>query len=75
VGESSATFDTCPKGGLALDHFDMNKFQDDEDGNYHQVRQQLVKMAENSNRIIDGRGLGKTAYMTRVMARRHELEA
>jgi hypothetical protein len=76
VGQLSATFDTFPKEGLALDHFGMNKFEDEEDGSYDQVRRQLVKMAESSNGIIDRRGLGKTAtaYLG-LAARRHELQA
>jgi len=67
VGQSSATFDTWPKEGLALDHFGMNKFEHAEDGSYDQVRRQLAKMAENSNRIMDGRGLGKTARRGRLL--------
>lgn len=56
----------------------MNKFEDDEDGIYDQVRRQLVKMAEDSNRIMDGRRLGKTDWPNPwgfMMARRQELEA
>ena len=75
VGQSSATFDNYQKQGLALDHFGMNKFENEEDGSYHQVRWQLVKMAEKSNRIMDGRGLGKTAHLGLLTARRHELQA
>jgi len=66
VGESSATFDTYPKEGLALDHFGMNKFEHEEDGSYDQVRRQLMKMAENSKIIMDGRGLGKETYFQKL---------
>ncbi|KAK4149171.1 hypothetical protein C8A00DRAFT_38231 [Chaetomidium leptoderma] len=60
VGEPSATFDAFPKEGLALDHFGMNKFEEEEDGIFHQVRRQLVKMAENSAVIMEQRGLARS---------------
>jgi len=60
VGESSATLDADNKEGLALDHFDMNKFENEKDGIFRQVCWQLEKMARRSAEIRGQRGRGET---------------
>ncbi|RYP60580.1 hypothetical protein DL771_010471 [Monosporascus sp. 5C6A] len=57
VGESSGTLSGHRKGGLPLDHFAMNKFEDEEDANYASVRREIRIMKNESKAIIDGRGL------------------
>jgi hypothetical protein len=51
---------------MALDHFGMNKFEDNQDGHYDQVRRQVVNMAEGSKRIMEERRLGKPPAVKRL---------
>ncbi|KAK8119804.1 uncharacterized protein PG998_004430 [Apiospora kogelbergensis] len=50
--ESSATLSGHEKRSLALNHFELNKFEDREDHGYQMVEYQIVKMAEASHDII-----------------------
>ncbi|RYO77015.1 hypothetical protein DL764_010256 [Monosporascus ibericus] len=59
VNESSGTFDHHPKGGLALDHFQINKFENEEDGNYEFVRETIIEMMERTKGILNGRETSK----------------
>ncbi|KAK1976053.1 hypothetical protein LZ30DRAFT_693147 [Colletotrichum cereale] len=47
VGESLAPLNSHDKEGLALDHFGINKCEDDNDNHYHYVIDQVKKMAES----------------------------
>lgn len=57
--ESSATLSGHQKRALDLDHFNLNKFEDDEDQGYVAVMREIVEMADASKDIISRRGLGK----------------
>jgi len=59
VNESSGAFDQYPKDGLELNHFQMNKFEDEEDGNYQSVRGAIVDMMKAARGIMNGRGMSK----------------
>ncbi|KAH6689853.1 hypothetical protein F5X68DRAFT_254489 [Plectosphaerella plurivora] len=51
--EGSATLDGHEKEGLASDHFQMNKFEDNEDGNYKCVKVQIEKMVNMAKSTVD----------------------
>ncbi|RYP86818.1 hypothetical protein DL770_004851 [Monosporascus sp. CRB-9-2] len=75
VGESSGTLSGHMKGGLPLDHFAMNKFEDSEDANYASVRREILKMKNESKAIIDGRSLAaeRPPALLPSTTRRHRL--
>ncbi|OBR04763.1 LOW QUALITY PROTEIN: And nb-arc domain-containing protein [Colletotrichum higginsianum IMI 349063] len=48
VGQSSATLLGHEKQGLALDHFGINKFEDNQDNNYQKVSWRILKMVREA---------------------------
>ncbi|KAG6359754.1 hypothetical protein INS49_010806 [Diaporthe citri] len=54
--ESSSTLPGYERRGLALDHFSMNKFYNNEDYHYISVVDELVKMAGKTRDIMRKRG-------------------
>jgi hypothetical protein len=55
VDEISGCIDGFPKLGLALDHFQLNKFPSSDDNNYILVSAQVVKMAEEGSSRVRAR--------------------
>ncbi|CAJ0555493.1 Ff.00g055580.m01.CDS01 [Fusarium sp. VM40] len=48
VDETSGTLSGHQKEELPLDHFSMNKFENDQDNNYQSVSREVVRMAQKS---------------------------
>lgn len=48
MGQSSATLLGHEKQGLALDHFGINKFEDNQDNNYQKVSWRILKMVREA---------------------------
>lgn len=59
VSESSATLATHRKEGLALDHFGMNKFENEQDNHYQCVLEQIIGMAKEAKDFLEHGDLGK----------------
>ncbi|KAI0882946.1 uncharacterized protein GGS22DRAFT_169128 [Annulohypoxylon maeteangense] len=55
VNGSSGILHGHPCECLPLDHFSINKFEDNQDDNYISVRRQIVKMVKGSKYIMKGR--------------------
>jgi len=47
------------KIGLTLGHFNISKFEDNEDDHYQSVSSQIRDMVDKSKEILEGRGTGK----------------
>lgn len=56
AGESCSTLPGYEKRGLELDHFNLNKFGNNEDYHYISVVDELVKMADKARDIMRKRG-------------------
>jgi hypothetical protein len=63
VGQSSGTLSGHGSMGLGLNHFEMNKFKSEKDGNYKDVKRKIVEMMEHAKEIMTGRGASK-AFLT-----------
>ena len=65
MGESSGTLNGHRKFGLSLDHFEMNKFADNQDDHYLHVSNQIKDMVDGSRDIIESRlgGMISTNHM------------
>lgn len=62
INEKSGTLDTEDKEGLALDHFNINKFEDKDDNCYKCVRNQVFVMAQASKEFMEDVVKGKTQF-------------
>ncbi|KAF7541977.1 hypothetical protein G7Z17_g11846 [Cylindrodendrum hubeiense] len=60
VNESSGTLNGYESNGLELDHFHMNKFENNNDESYQCVKNEIVRMKKGSTKIMQDRTTGKS---------------
>ncbi|KAH6961926.1 hypothetical protein BKA56DRAFT_177461 [Ilyonectria sp. MPI-CAGE-AT-0026] len=61
VSQQSASLDGAERFGLGLNHFEINKFDDPDDGYYKSIKSQIRNMSINSHDLISKRN---TDYST-----------
>ncbi|TGO31109.1 hypothetical protein BPAE_0001g00030 [Botrytis paeoniae] len=52
VDEKSAILDGCERYGLPLDHYQLNKFSDPEDGNWRQLSEVITDLCDNAGQVL-----------------------
>ncbi|KAM0139062.1 hypothetical protein ACHAP3_003330 [Botrytis cinerea] len=55
VDEKSAILDGCESYGLPLDHYQLNKFSDPEDGNWKQLSGVITDLCDNTDQVLGKR--------------------
>ena len=58
VDEKSAILDGCESYGLPLDHYQLNKFSDPEDGNWKQLSGVITDLCDNTDQVLAKRNNG-----------------